>query len=225
MKFFILFIAAHICSVAVVTAQYKKVNSLNKDGRTYEIGVSLKQKNGGNSAATGFNINYGREYEHFFTLTELELVTGSTFNYTTTGGYGNPTQSYAVSGTTGTVFNFRYNLGYSFIDLTEDKKKFFPYIIFNLGTLLMKSQTPSYTVDGSTFNNYSIDKYPQSMNGAFLYGGGAGLIYRITPTIGVRAGLNYNGVLSFEGLNENDYKTIGNHTSFNVAVRFRMNAK
>ena len=217
---FLIFLLCSFTICASIQAQYKKANILNKDGRIYEIGTSIKQKNGGNSSSMGYYLTFGREYSHVLTYTELELVTGSKYNYTTTDELGSSTPV-NVNGQVETSFNFRTNLGYSFINTDEEKNKVLPYINMHIGYAVM---FPTAKYDYSPSNTYPT-KLPVSMNGSLLYGAGAGVIVKVTPIIGVRASVNYNGILTLKTLEDNTYKTIGNQTSVNVSVRFRMVSK
>jgi hypothetical protein len=220
MKFLsVLLTATIVCSN--VQAQYKKANILNKDGRIYEIGTSLKQKNGGNSSSMGYYLTFGREYDHVQTYTELELVTGSKYAYTTSDVLGSNTPV-NVNGKVKTSFNFRTNLGYSFLSNDDEKNKILPYINMHVGYAVM---FPTAEFDYAPSNTYPT-KIPVSMNGSLLYGAGAGVVIKITPIIGIRASVNYNGILSLKSLEyDSPYKTIGNQTSINVSVRFRMASK
>jgi len=198
-------------------AQYKKASFLNKTGRIYDIGATMRVLGNERSSAFGFFLSYGKEGEkrihHWY---DTEVVLGSDFRYTTVSSY-NANTPVVVSGKTGSDISIRYNWGYFLTDQSDAETKFAPFVNLALG------YTGSW---GYGTVSFSPDEYPEknveTQTSAFVYGGGAGIVYRFSDLVGIRLSAAYYGILDGKP-SSTVFPKLVNHPAVNFALRFKMN--
>lgn len=221
MKTSVLFIALTMFFVNA-EAQYKKASFLNKTGRIYDIGVTGRLQNGERSSSPGFFLAYGKEssekrIHHWY---DMELVLPSKYSYSTTVS-GSP-DKVQVSGKTGVDFTFRYNLAYFLANNSSEDVKLLPFINLGIGYV-----TSGYIVDKFTVTpdmGYP-EMAPVASRGSLTYGGGGGILYKISEKLGVRASVAYYGVSNLttdNGYTTSYFLTLVNHPAVSLAIRFRM---
>lgn len=204
---------------AVTNAQYKKVNFLNKRGRIYDFGTTLRLQTGERSSSFGVLWSYGKENDdkrvhHWY---DVEIVFGNKFSYTSSAGLG---QTATVSGKTpGVDIGLRYNFGYFLTDNSQEDNKLLPFLVLSLGYI--GRSLPSndfYTVNPS---NLYPEKTPGSGTAYFSAGAGIGIVYRITPGIGIRLSGSYYYIFGGEK-SAYTFPFIESHPAISLALRFRM---
>jgi hypothetical protein len=197
-------------------AQYKKSNFLNKSGRTYDIGVTRRLLSGGRSDATGIIISYGRENseKRLHTWMDTEVVFGSNYTYQTVSAM-DPSVPVTVTGKSGISVGVRYNVAFFLTDNSSDDTKLLPFIniaggYMSVGTFQEESFSP---------NTYP-EKITSEERAGFTYGGGAGIIYRFTPSLGVRISGAYYGVAQ-QNQGANIFPLITNYPAVTIALRYK----
>ncbi len=212
----IYFVITMVMAFTSADAQYKKASFLNKTGRIYDAGATYRIQSGERSSSAGFFLSYGKEkssqrLHHWF---DLEFNLGNKYNYTTTASGGGA--NVQLSGKTKNSLSYRYNLAFFLLDNGDEEKKILPFIHLSAGY-----QFPFLTGDYTTTpEDVSVDRYPEGINSNFHYGGGAGVLYRITPAIGIRASVTYYGLT--DTAEPTEFSTLVNHPAVSVGVRFRM---
>ncbi len=201
------------------SAQYKKASFLNKTGRIYDIGGTMRILGNERSSAFGFFVSYGKEnadkrVHHWY---DTEVMFGSSYKYQTTS-QSNPGTPITVTGTTGSEVTIRYNWAYFLTDQSDAETKFGPFVNLALGY----TGTWGYGSANYPDNDYPL-KQVDGGTSAFIFGGGAGFVYRFTPGIGLRLSAAYYGVSDGEPKSDLIFKRVVNHPAVNLAVRFKMN--
>lgn len=201
-------------------AQYKKTKFFTKNGRIYEVGMVKRIFSGERSSSYGIVAGMGREKEemrsnHWF---EAELIAGTPFKYSRQE-YNNPSRLVTISGTGGITLGFRYNYGYFLVANTE-KRKLLPLLQIGLGWCGNLSDLKNYKITPDE----AIQSLPVAGNiSNFTLSGGAGLIYRVTERLGLRASGYYHGVLSSE--EKGFFNPVISHPSVNLSLRIRVGSE
>jgi hypothetical protein len=217
MKKCFLFIALTIFLTSI-QAQYKKASFLNKTGRIYDLGTTVRLQGGERGTGIGFYFSYGKQsntkrLHHWF---DWETVLGSKYSYSTSDV--NSSNKVQVSGKTGLDLTFRYNLAYFLADNSEEDKKILPFINAGIGYVVVSKAGDDYSLSPDT--GYP-DKTPLGSGGSIAYGGGGGIIYQISSNLGIRFSAAYYAVSTS---NEGQYffSTLSNHPAISVGLRFKM---
>jgi hypothetical protein len=199
------------------SGQYQKSNFLNKSGRTYDFGVTRRLFSGGRSDATGVIISYGRENseKRLHTWFDTELVFGSNYTYNTVASFDASTPV-TVTGKSGLSVAMRYNLAFFLTDNSSEETKLLPFLNIAAGYM---------TVGTFQEETYSPNTYPEKITSderaGFTYGGGGGIIYRFTPSLGVRLSAAYYGV-SQKNAGANVFSLITNYPAVTLALRYKI---
>ena len=224
----------------IANAQYKKASFLNKDGRTYDLGISPHFLSNSSATAMGILFSYGRDKgnNRIFHWYDLELILPTTFKYTTNGTtYDNNTNAYVtipnvhVTGKSTTQLIWRYNFAYYLLNNQDEKNKLLPFVSAGINWCL-SGASPSgvLTVDNNA-SVYDLDKYPAPVSLSVGADVAAGAIYDITKVIGAKILLgynfqkNYHSSLSGSSLQSEYYYFLDNHLYGSIGIRFRMDNK
>ncbi len=218
---------AIVVNAFIANAQYKKASFLEKDGRTYELGLTSHIMSKPRSAQQGIHFGLGRETEkRLFSWYDLELLLPS--NVKTTGIEYYTKKSEVITGKTKMGFILRYDWGYFLLDNTKDENKILPFITVGLNYKL----GGGLKLDAANINQTYEDFYLSEFSGNIGFNGGAGAIFKFTEKIGARLTVGYNKQLSgniFSSTRgstspsvDNTFETFVSHPYVTLAVRFKI---
>lgn len=206
---------------AVTNAQYKKVNFFNKSGRFYELGFSSRIQSGERTTEKGIIFCMGGESDSrkLHGWLDMELNFGGKFNYFSP--VYSSSQLVNMTGNIPAAFTIRYNLALFLLDNASDKIKVQPFIRGGFGLAAASSfGDPTYTENPANQGPYKIPGYDVP---GIIYGGGAGILYRITPSLGIRLSGDYFGISALE---KNDpqyiFPLLTNHPAVSLTLRYKM---
>jgi hypothetical protein len=216
-----IFLVAFITIGLAANAQYKKAGFLNKEGRTYEIGVAGHFMAKPRSMAPGIFLNYGKENENnLFGWMDFEFILPSKFSATT------KTNPVTIVGKTKLAFAYRYNYGYYLVNKNKDENKILPYITGGLGFKLGGGGVTT-TQDYSNTSFVTPD-FPVVLG----LNAGAGAVFRITKTLGVRFAGGYAFQIDTDKLGDNQdsggypdgyYSSYVSHPYATLSLRLTLN--
>jgi len=210
-----------LLATASANAQYKKASFLNKSGRTYDLGGSLRFVSDVESTVPGIIYSYGRDKgKRLFHWYDLELLLPSTFSYNTVDVNDN-TIPVTVNGKSKVGLAWRYNLGVYFLS-PESESKIKPFGTAGINVLILGGTAKSYT----TTPEFSDPKDYVAGSG-FSFGGNAGIgaIYAINEKFGIKAtgGYNYQKLITPSEDYGESYKMkdiFSSHPYLTVGIRF-----
>lgn len=205
-------------------AQYKKASFLNKTGRIYELGLTMKVQNAEHGSAPGVFFSYGREKEeqrlHYWL--DAEMVAPNTYSYNSTDVFSTSVVPVKVTGKNGGSFAFRFSLGYFLTENKVSKNKLIPFTYLTLAWAgpVNVSQQHAYT---SSPTGTAPRKMPVFLTSDLLACPGAGILYRMNERTALRLSSTYNLLLTQSKFGGSGYfRTTENHPAFNLALRVRM---
>jgi hypothetical protein len=205
-----------------VDAQYKKAGFFNKTGRFYDVGASYRVLGEGRKGATALFLSFGKEssakrIHHWY---DMEVVLPGNFSYDSPANDGSGI-TYRVSGNTAIGFTLRYNFAYYLADNSSEEASFLPFLHAGLGYTRTAINEEDYSVSPGGYP----PKTPSSADPDFMFGMGAGFVYKFTPKIGLRVSGMYNLTLgNYTQDKEQYFITLPNHASVSVGVRFMMHS-
>ncbi|MDF2190149.1 hypothetical protein [Paraflavitalea sp. CAU 1676] len=208
--------------VAGATAQYKKASFFESTGRTYGINGKLHAMGDGKGSPIGINLSFGRDRDgkRVFTFWEFAYVPGYKFTFDSKAYNGNPV---TITGKTNPQISYSYNWGLHLLKNEEEPKKIQPYLTWGLH-LLLSGGMKEY--DGG---NYDSDKIPADGGFTCGLGGGAGVLYNITPGFGIKLEGGYTYLTNLSLRNKHDakeyYNLYSTHPYVTAGVRFRIWSK
>jgi hypothetical protein len=208
-------------------AQYKKASFLEKDGRTYELGITGHFMSKPLSAAPGVFFNYGLEKEknQFFWM-DFEFILPSKFSTVAKNIFS--MDNIVLAGKTKLGFAYRYNFGYYLIDKNVETNKILPYLTAGLG---FKVGGGGVSLKESEYQgtNFGPVEFPVILG----LNAGAGAVFRITNKIGIRIAGGYAYQIDTDRLNGDDgtdgnailFNTYRSHPYASFAIRFTSSEK
>ena len=206
-------------------AQYKKASFLNKSGRTYGIGTSLRFMGGGGGAIPGFYYSFGRDKgKRIFHWFDIEVLLPIKYQYKTFDT-NEPSKQLTVSGKSSASMAYRYNFAYYLKDIENSDSKFKPFATVGINGAVFLGTANGYTVSPTTY--YYIDKTP--VTDAMLFGvnGGLGGIYDLSKKIGVKFTGGYNVEVQYVATDyssgSSNYKVYASHPYLTVGLRLLIN--
>jgi hypothetical protein len=206
-------------------AQYKKVGFLEKDGRTYELGLSEHFMNKGRSAQSGVYFSFGRETDKkLFFWYDLELLLPSKFKTTGIEYYSQAAQQ--ITGKTKPGFILRYNWGYFLTDNNKEDAKIFPFLTLGFNYKLGGGLTLDPANQNVYYENFLVPEFSGSAGVNF----GGGSIFNLSKQLSVKLTGGYNYQLpksifeSSTGGGKNiEFADYISHPYVTVGVRFKIN--
>jgi hypothetical protein len=205
-------------------AQYKKASVLEKDGRTYELGLAGHFMNKGRSATQGIYLGIGKETnKKLFFWYDLELLLPAKFKTTGIEYLSQAVQP--ITGKTKLGFILRYNWGYFLTDNNKEDGKIFPFLTFGLNYKL----GGGLTLDAANANvGYENFAAPEFSGSAGLNLGG-GSIFNLSKNFSIKLTGGYNYQLpksifesSSGGGTNIEYADFISHPYATVSVRFKI---
>ncbi len=213
-----------VVSCIAANAQYKKASFFNKNGRIYDIGIKARMQFGERKPAPGIFMSFGKQNasKHISHWYDLEFNFPTKFDYATEGGDpGDITRPVRVKGRTIWDYSLRYNFVYFFKKDDEEDVKFLPFINLTVGYLSSPNEdAPKFT---TTPDVYAVRKSPDQWPGAFVGGGGAGFVYMLTESAGLRVSANYLKKIPANEASDDTFYPVGDHPIIQVAYRIRFN--
>lgn len=211
---------ALLLAVTVVTAQYKKASFFEKTGRTYGINGKLHAMGDGKGSPIGVNLSFGRDQDgkRVFTYWDLSYVPGYKFTFNTATENGDPV---TITGKSRAQIGYALNWGYHLLKNEEKPKVIQPYLTWGINFILFGGAK-----DISEDDYHSNDKVVSQKSFTCGLGGGAGIIFNVTPGFGfkVEGGYTYLANLSLNLAEDaNDYYHMyTSHPYVTAGVRFRI---
>ncbi len=185
---------------------------------------------GGNSPTLGFYFSYGKERsdKRLFHWFDLEYKRKSNFSYNSIAksGFGS-TEKFTpvtVSGKSLSTFTYRYNLAYYLINNGDEDKKILPFVSASLSYIGAGGKM-KYSISPSA-NYISVEKrLNEDGNLGMGAGVGAGVVYRLTKKVALKATAAYYFIYSLETednakVPNSIFVTIPNHPSLNIGFRW-----
>jgi hypothetical protein len=204
--------------VTASQAQYKKASFLAKRGISMELTgrASFISKSSCVQPAVAFSVGREKNESRYFNWHDFEFLLPANYTYTTnvynynTGEADKPVE---VQAKAKLGFQYRFNSGIFLVNNADEEKKLLPFVNFGAG-FLFHSGSEENPIITPAQNYYDLEQYPSS--GA-VYGSlnaGIGLIYKITPVIGVKATGGYNVGFNFSDLDYADSGSSGNYSFY-----------
>lgn len=210
-----------ILAVVSANAQYKKASFLNKTGRTYDLGGSMRFISDVKSTVPGIIYSYGRDKgKRLFHWYDLELLLPATFSFNSVDINDNSIPVH-VEGKSKVGLAWRYNLGVYFLS-PESESKIKPFATAGINVLLLGGTAKTYTVSPESANPKDL-----LAGSGFSLGGNAGIgaIYTLNSKFGIKAtgGYNYQTLISQDEDYGGTYKIkniFDSHPYITLGVRF-----
>jgi len=204
--------------VVGATAQYKKASFFEKTGRTYGINAKLHAMGDGKGTPIGINFSFGRDQDgkRVFTFWDLTIIPGYDFKLNTGTENG---EAITVTGKSRTQINYSYNWGYHLLK-NEDNPKIQPYLTWGLNFHIFGG-----TKEISDNNSNSNTKMVSDRSFSCGLGGGAGVVYNVTPGFGFKleGGYTYQANIELTQTDAKDYYHMyTSHPYVSAGVRFRI---
>lgn len=179
------FLAVLVLFCAQSQAQYKKANFLNKKGRTYEFAGTAHFLSEGHATLPGIVYSFGREHEekrtfHWF---DFEALLPTKFSYQTEDF--TTKAPVTVSGKSSLGFVFRYNFAYYLMNNSNADNKLLPFVTAGLGMAIAPPGTRDIVYTPQ--DTYDPQKQPVSTDLNLGVNLGAGLVYKFSPVVALKA--------------------------------------
>ncbi len=204
-------------------AQYKKASFLEKDGRTYELGMAGHFMNKGRSATPGVYFSIGRETnKKLFFWYDFELLMAAKFKTTGIETYTLDVKS--ITGKTKPAFILSYNWGYFLTDNNSEEAKIFPFLTAGINTKIGGGLTLDAANQDEIYDNFEVAEFSGSVGLNF----GAGSIFNLSNQLSFKLAAGYNYQLprsifeSFRGKNI-VYADYISHPYASLSLRFKIN--
>jgi hypothetical protein len=210
------------------TAQYKKASFFEKDGRTYEAGITSHLLGKGRSAQQGVAFSFGRETsKRTFFWYDFELLFPSTFS--TAGIVSYTQEAQTITGKSKLGFILRYNWGYFLLDNNKEENKILPFLNVGLNYKLAGS---GLTLDPANENVYYENFAVPENSGSVGINFGGGAIFNLNKSFGIRLAGGYNFQISkssFQSVTGTDkqveYESFISHPYIGIGIRLKISTE
>lgn len=210
-----------LLAVAAATAQYKKASFFEKTGRTYGFNGKVHAMGDGKGSPVGINVSFGRDQEgkRVFTFWDLSYVPGYKFTFNTANENGDPL---TITGKSSAQIVYSYNTGYHLLK-NEEGRIIQPYLTWGIHFVLFGGANAKNISDDDYHTN---DKVVSKKSFTGGLGGGAGVLFNVTPGFGFKleGGYTYMANLSLDIREDakDYYHMYTSHPYVTAGVRFRI---
>lgn len=204
-------------------SQYQKASFFSRSGRTYSLGVNLHALGGGRGTPLGYYFAQGADNndKHLFFWYDIEVIPSYKFSYQTsyTDIVTNQEVPVNVTGSSRLHLIYNYHLGYHFLNRSETAPRLQPYAFAGVSLIAFGKSKD----DSNAYTYGNLKKYP--VEGGFTLGvkGGLGVLWAITPKLGLNITTSYHPVFNFGGnIDVARYDVFVSHVAASAAIRFKV---
>ncbi len=206
-----------------VFSQYQKASFFSRSGRTYSLGTQLHALGGGRGTPLGYFFAQGvdNNEKHFFFWYDFEIIPSYKYSYKTsyTDLVTSQEVPVTVSGSSRLHLIYNYHLGFHFLNRSQSEPPFQPYAFVGVSLVAFGKSRD----DSNAYMYGDLKKYP--IEGGFTIGfkSGLGVVWAITPKLGLNITGGYNPVFNFGGdVEAARYDVLISHVSASAGIRFKI---